>query len=230
MIYQILHPWHWLTYGNNASGVASVCAVLGLIGLALYVCYTKAIMDATLSSYQASFFPVLTATLSDTSQFFIHWRLRNLGRGPARNIRVWRIEEGNDAPSLFKRRQYLPDERAWHCGTLLPDHDEAEAFEIHYEYASGEDAFLVVIDAEDNAGNSHQLQILSYGKGSRLGRLYHEVYAVPVERHPGRKARRRNSRRFVHGRGTNVGVDLNRTNIDGTPYVPPRGLREKGER
>lgn len=27
-LYQLAHPWHWLTYGQNASGVASVAAVM----------------------------------------------------------------------------------------------------------------------------------------------------------------------------------------------------------
>jgi hypothetical protein len=227
ILYQLAHPWHWLLYGNNASALAALSAVLGVIGLFLYVRYTKTIMEATLASFEASFYPVLMAQLSDTSQHFIHWRIHNVGRGPARNVRIWRIEEGNDAPELFKMRQYLPDnERAIVYGTLLPDHDKTEAFEIRYGYATGEDAFLVIVDAEDNAGSAHQLQILSYGKDSSMGHLYHEAYSIPVER-KGNSKRRRNTRRFMHGKGESVNVDLNLTNIDGTPYVTPKGFKSQ---
>src|ERR1700732_3242906 len=32
VIYQLHHPWHWLTYGQNATALAAVAAVVGLIG------------------------------------------------------------------------------------------------------------------------------------------------------------------------------------------------------
>jgi len=39
MVYQLLHPWHWLTYGQNASALqalAAVVATVAAIGAALY--------------------------------------------------------------------------------------------------------------------------------------------------------------------------------------------------
>jgi hypothetical protein len=59
-----------------------------------------------------------------------------------------------------------------------------------------------------------------------MGHLYHEAYSIPVER-KGNSKRRRNTRRFMHGKGESVNVDLNLTNIDGTPYVTPKGFKSQ---
>lgn len=49
--YQILHSWHWLTYGQNGAALsavaavaASLAAVLGLVGLYFYTKYTRKLM------------------------------------------------------------------------------------------------------------------------------------------------------------------------------------------
>ena len=217
-IYQFTHPWHWLTYGNNSTALAALIAIAGLVGLFLYVRYTKAIMNATLASLEASIFPVLTAQLADVSQHFVHWKISNLGRGHARNVSVWRIEEGNGVEELFGTKQILPEgERAIVLGTLKPDHYKSESLEIKYPFALREEAFLVIIETDDNAGNKHQLQVLSYGKESSKGYLYTECFNIPPERKP--NGRRNNNRHtFIQGKGTTIGVDLNSQEIDGSPF------------
>ena len=44
IIYQVLHPWHWLTYGQNAAAVAALAAVVGFIVLFFYTLYTRRMM------------------------------------------------------------------------------------------------------------------------------------------------------------------------------------------
>ena len=43
-VYQVLHPWHWLTYGQNAAAVAALAAVVGFIVLFFYTLYTRRMM------------------------------------------------------------------------------------------------------------------------------------------------------------------------------------------
>jgi hypothetical protein len=44
IVYQVLHPWHWLTYGQNAAAVAALAAVVGFIVLFFYTLYTRRMM------------------------------------------------------------------------------------------------------------------------------------------------------------------------------------------
>lgn len=67
--YQILHPWHWLTYGQNASGIAAVAAViaalavvLGLIGLYFYTRYTRNMMLLGQETQRANITPILVSS------------------------------------------------------------------------------------------------------------------------------------------------------------------------
>src|SRR5580692_9869699 len=67
--YQILHPWHWLTYGQNASGVSAVAAVtaalaavLGLIGLYFYAKYTRKMMLLQQEMQRATITPILVSS------------------------------------------------------------------------------------------------------------------------------------------------------------------------
>lgn len=62
ILYQILHPWHWVTYGQNAAGVASVAAILGLIGLYFYTRYTRKMMLLQQETQRATVTPILVST------------------------------------------------------------------------------------------------------------------------------------------------------------------------
>jgi hypothetical protein len=220
--YQIYHPWHWLTYGNNAEALGSVIALGGLLGLYLYVRYTKTIMQATLFASQASSFPVLHVVSlglvgSNLHTQQLNWRLSNVGKGPAKNITVWRIEEGNQADTLIGKWQTLPwNERAFILGTLFSDESPDKEITIRYPQAADGESFLIILTFEDNVGQIHQFQILSYSVGDCKGI---RTYALP----PRNLLREQNKigwRTFKHGFGSQIGVDLNRVNIDGSPYLP----------
>lgn len=69
ILYQVLHPWHWLTYSQNASGVgavaaavAALAAVLGLIGLYFYTRYTRSMMLLGQETQRATITPILVST------------------------------------------------------------------------------------------------------------------------------------------------------------------------
>lgn len=214
--------WKWLTFGNNATAIASITSVVGLAGLYLYVLYTRDILRATLATLQSSEYPVLIAQIQDISNENLKWKIHNIGNGPAQNVFVWRIEEGNDAQKLFKKRQLLPrDEFATIYGTLRAQHDDSAAFEVRYPVALKDDCFLVLIDAFDVNGKMHQLQILSWGRDDETHQLSWECFNVPPAKRRALFQRRRKSG-FVHGKGAHQGFDFNLMNIDGTPRRAPK--------
>jgi hypothetical protein len=43
--YQVLHPWHWLTYGQNAAALAGLAAIAGTFILYRYTVYTRRMME-----------------------------------------------------------------------------------------------------------------------------------------------------------------------------------------
>jgi hypothetical protein len=60
--YQILHPWHWLTYGQNATGLAAAAALLGLVGLYFYTRYTRRMMELGELTNRATITPILVSS------------------------------------------------------------------------------------------------------------------------------------------------------------------------
>ena len=178
-------------------------------------------MQATLFASQASSFPVLHVVRLGLVGPNLHtqqlnWRLSNVGKGHAKNISVWTFEEGNHADTLIGKWQVLPwNERALILGTLLSDYFPNKEITLQYPQAADGESFLI-LTFEDNVGQIHQFQILSYVAGGSEGM---RTYALP----PRNLLEENNKigwRTFTHGLGTQIGADLNRVNIDGSPYLP----------
>jgi hypothetical protein len=102
-LYQILHPWHWLTYGQNAAGV-------GIVGLFLYTLYTREMMKLAEASRRATITPVFSlkairfypteyepSTVANqiglvpqkAVAFRLELDIRNIGEGPAIAFQSW---------------------------------------------------------------------------------------------------------------------------------------------
>jgi len=62
LFYQILHPWHWLTYGQNATGLAALAALMGLVGLYFYTRYTRRMMELGEITNRATVTPILVSS------------------------------------------------------------------------------------------------------------------------------------------------------------------------
>jgi hypothetical protein len=80
-LYQLLHWWHWLAYGQNA-------AVVGLIGLVLYVIYTRRMMYAAEQTRRATLIPTLAVVGIPDHQPQDRLIIVNVG-GPALNAKFW---------------------------------------------------------------------------------------------------------------------------------------------
>jgi hypothetical protein len=107
VIYQIMHPWHWLTYGQNATAVAAAAACLGLIGLYFYTRSTRTMMGLQQPTARASLTPILVADDVDfvTEDIMVEvapgvmqpkpfkgratLNVRNIGQGAALYTRAW---------------------------------------------------------------------------------------------------------------------------------------------
>ena len=95
-LYQVEHPWHWLTYGQNAAALQALCALLALMGLFLHTLYTRRMMRLGNWTRRASITPVFTAKeivphyFGDGAKVFrVSMTIKNLGEGPAVIIWAW---------------------------------------------------------------------------------------------------------------------------------------------
>ena len=96
MSYQFHHPWHWLTYGNNAASLAAIGATLAAVFA--YLAYRSTIEQVvvarrTASLEQARYLdetrPHLTVVMDDVLESDPNWKwvyIKNIGRGTAVNI------------------------------------------------------------------------------------------------------------------------------------------------
>jgi hypothetical protein len=80
-LYQFIHPWHWLTYGQNAAG-------MGLLGLFFYTLYTRRMMVIAQETRRASLFPLLVIRANAPLDQKRDIVVENTG-GSALNIMVW---------------------------------------------------------------------------------------------------------------------------------------------
>jgi hypothetical protein len=94
--YQILHPWHWLTYGQNAAALQGVCALFAAIGLLFYVLDTRRMRQVGELTRRASMTPIFTARdiiphcVSGSDDVFqISMTVRNVGEGVATVLWAW---------------------------------------------------------------------------------------------------------------------------------------------
>lgn len=180
-LYQLDHPWHWLTYGQNASAVAAVAAFFGLVGLYLYTRYTRTMMQVQQSTARASIEPLLVTdgsvefeptqtrvvevargvTQPRNSEYRVVLSVRNIGQGTALYARAW--------------CQSVSDDFAGSGSTILnrtPDAKESGGFahlqrsdiaSITIEKLAPEITSkrrIIVVETIDVTSVPHQLQII----------------------------------------------------------------------
>jgi hypothetical protein len=87
ILYQVEHPWHWLTYGNNAVAVQTVIAGLALIGVVAYTALTRSMRNANLAQLRAHSRPILHMELTGHgTDDAVEVSVKNIGSGPATMI------------------------------------------------------------------------------------------------------------------------------------------------
>ena len=183
ILYQVLHPWHWLTYGQNAAGVAAVIATLGLVGLYLYTRYTRNMMLLQQETQRATITPILVSTgaiefvpaefshnpgteLGLVAQDILAYRpvvmVRNVGQGAAIYITSWAqsvTEKFTMGGSILFVQSPETNAGDQPLEALL----QGESMEIKFGLMNPSQVksrLLFVIQCRDAASGQHQLQLL----------------------------------------------------------------------
>jgi hypothetical protein len=83
LFYQFRHPWHWLTYGQNASALSVAVSAVGLIVIVLYTLYTRRMMLLAGQTRRGELYPILALQEEDeTPDGYLQLVILNLGGGP----------------------------------------------------------------------------------------------------------------------------------------------------
>jgi len=202
MLYQFTHPWHWLTYGQNATAIAAIAACVGLLGLYFYTLYTRAMMESQASTARASITPILVTQGSieyvptnmqmvETAPGVMEPRfahcdatvnVKNIGQGAALYVRAWcqPISANFIAGSNILERTSgaIQSDGLVH---LLQSENAAILIQgLPPETLHGRR--IIVVETIDSSSLRHQLQIIQTPAGN--GRVQTEVnmvHAFPKE-------------------------------------------------
>ena len=183
IIYQITHPWHWLTYGQNAAALGALSAVLGLIGLFFYTTYTRRMMKLGEATRRATITPILVlraepefiATEVETSPagelgFTPHkvisyrtvLKIRNIGEGAAVFLRAWAqpVSEkfGIGGATILLKTVHSTDGSS-ESTELFKGESTSVAFEP-LKPSDLQRRWLFVVESIDQANGRHQLHVL----------------------------------------------------------------------
>jgi hypothetical protein len=183
VMYQFLHPWHWLTYGQNAAAVEAVTACLGLIGLFIYTFYTRRMMRLSQDMQRASITPVLilrggigfvptdieyssaselSFTLPELKEYRADLDIKNIGEGAAIFLKSWSqpASEGFDANDMsILIKTSAANEGNQELTELLKSESTNVSFP-GFKNPDLQQRWLFVIDSIDHSNGRHQLRIL----------------------------------------------------------------------
>ena len=184
---EFLHPWHyWLTDSQNAAGVQAVCAVMAFYLVWRYTVYTRRMMTLAENTRRASITPVFTAkeivphylnpTNGSDDICRVSMTIRNIGQGPAAVFWAWHQPVSDkfaphksdilrETPSA--RHAYVPESDLMSGDAMQIDFDAFDPDNPNQIGRNGEmfsfppnRRWLFVVDAIDQAGGRHQLQLL----------------------------------------------------------------------
>lgn len=189
MSYQLLHPWHWLTYGQNATAFAALVALAGLVGLYFYTRYTRRMMQVQEATARASIRPILVAQgiggadlefsplrtnwlpgsdaligrgPREIAEYKTSLSIRNVGAGAALLLTGWHqkiSEKFTDEPQRILNKTAQAKDAA--CGLTELLHGEVTTVTFGGINANDLDArWLFVIEAIDQTNERHQFHLL----------------------------------------------------------------------
>lgn len=191
ILYQLLHPWHWLAYGQNAAAFQSLTALAGLIGIAFYTYYTRQTTAAALETRRLSLTPCLVASIVPATLDRDEIEVINVA-APAVNCIVWGQNTNNSTAVGLRVRKpsSLP-------GVMVPVISSAIPFRIPLETLQPDITSLYLVDCQDTAAGVYQLQIfvslIAETGFTSIENVFiiPDVYVTPLKRFLNRREQRR---------------------------------------
>jgi hypothetical protein len=172
IVYQLLHPWHWLTYGQNAAAV-------GLIVLVFYTVYTRRMMLLAQQTRRGELYPGLILQHCEAKDGTLDLVIMNVGAGPLLNAVRWGTCV---SPKFALGNTFLeppPQVESIFAGSLVPQ----ATLTIHIQIAGSEARTLEVVEGADLVGGRHQFCLLrglmSPGKYTHQVRMVHPIDFLP---------------------------------------------------
>jgi hypothetical protein len=126
-LYQIHHPWHWLTYGQNATALAACAAVIAAIAAGVAGTYAVKTYRTSQKQLEAISRPLLAIKTDNAGDAVFS----SEGTGPAMNAR-WIDEHGK----LQYRGAIRPTDTSTIC-TMTQMINNERAPEVTYESVLG---------------------------------------------------------------------------------------------
>ena len=154
----------WVGVQALTALAALVMAVLGLIGLVFYTIYTRNMMKISEKAWQLNLLPSLVIEVGLSLSGVREVTITNVGVGPGLNLRLWMqpvtLEFGLNGDVLVRK----PDVPETFLGSLLSQSTR----QVTDNNSSDKERLLYVVEADDLAGGSQQIQLLAEpGSGER---------------------------------------------------------------
>lgn len=174
-LYQLLHPWHWLTYGQNTSAVA-------LIVIVLYTLYTRRMMLLAQQTRRYELYPILVLQEVIVKNGSMDLVIVNVGAGPLINAFQW----GQPVSDRFKLGgtffERPPAIRQSFGGSML----RGEGRTLNVQIDGTERRALLAVEGTDSVGGRHQFCLLrslaASGEYEHQVRMVHPVDFLPLWR------------------------------------------------
>lgn len=149
LLYQLLHPWHWLTYGQNAS-------VVGLIVVVFYTIYTRRMMLLAQQTRRGELYPILALQEVIVKNDSMDLAIKNVGAGPLLNVFQWGqpVSERFELEGTFLERPSAIGQSFG--GSML----RGEGRILNTPVGASQSRVLLVLEGTDSVGGGHQFCFL----------------------------------------------------------------------
>lgn len=180
LLYQLLHPWHWLAYGQNA-------AVVGLIVVVFYTIYTRRMMLLAQQTRRGELYPILAVQRFAAKNRSMDLVIRNVGGGPMLNAFQW----GQPVSAEFQLRETFLERRPEIAATLVGSMLNGEERTLEIEVDGSEPRVLLVVEGTDSIGGRHQFcflrRLTRQGVYENEVQMTHPIDFLPLWRRTARK-------------------------------------------
>jgi len=147
----------WVGVQALTAVAALAIATLGLIGLAFYTIYTRNMMKISEKAWQLNLLPSLVIEVGSSQSGARELTITNVGVGPGLNLRPWvkpvtqQFELNGD---VLVHEQNVPET---FLGSLLSQSTR----QVTDNNSSDNKRLLYVVEADDLAGGSQQIQLVA---------------------------------------------------------------------